>query len=269
MPPNPSSKKLQKYGALPDVEAEEGTEGTTDSSSYESSPLLYDVTTTTKPTKEKSTYDLTFAFQLMSGFVWASMSIWGVWISVYYSIAALTDWNKFNIVFPDLYTPDRPLASFAICFHLVGAAFMAMAGAFQLVKYIRKEHPVFHRWVGRLYIVSSLIASIGALIFIFTKGDYGGKPADYAFGTYGIIFLTSGTMTYYYAYRREFLWHKLWAWRLYSLSLAAWMYRFDYYWWELLFGKGEDSWLHSENFQAGFDIWINWMVRSWQLFLMC
>jgi hypothetical protein len=91
------------------------------------------------------------------------------------------------------------------------------------------------------------------------KGDYGGKPADYAFATYGIVFATSGIMAYYYAFRKEFLWHKLWAWRLYSLSLAAWMYRFDYYWWELLFGKGENSWLHSETFQYAIDLWINWM----------
>ena len=51
---------------------------------------------------------------------------------------------------------------------------MAIAGAFQLVKYIRKEFPAWHRWVGRLYIVACLIATIGALFFIFAKGGYGG-----------------------------------------------------------------------------------------------
>jgi hypothetical protein len=135
---------------------------------------------------------------------------------------------------------------------------MALAGSFQLVKYIRKTHPAFHRWVGRVYIVSTLIASIGGLVFIFNKGDYGGRPADYAFATYGFIFLLSGIMAFYYAYTKQFVRHKLWAWRLYSLSLAAWLYRFDYYCWMQLFGKGEDSWIHSENFQGPIDKYINW-----------
>ena len=210
------------------------------------------------PPKEKATYDLSFAFQLMSGTVWASFSLWGVWISIYYAKAALFDYEKFNIVFHDLYTPEFPAASFAICFHLVGAAYMALAGAFQLVKYIRKVYPVYHRWVGRLYILASMIASIGGLFFILTKGDEGGRPADYAFATYGVIFLCSGGFTYYHAKQRDFVRHKLWAWRLYALSLASWMYRFDYYWWMVLFGVGENSWLHQENYLGLADMWINW-----------
>jgi Predicted membrane protein (DUF2306) len=189
MPPNARSSsssnnnKASIYGAISanrtasDVEAilEEGTD-TTSGSSAESMALLDDNDKSNTKTicstsfKEKPTYDLTFAFQLMSGFVSCSMSIWGVWIAIFYGKAALYDWDQFNIVFPDLYTPEYPVASFAIAFHLIGAAFMAFAGAFQLIKYIRKVHPVFHRWVGRLYILSSLIASISALIFIFNKG---------------------------------------------------------------------------------------------------
>jgi hypothetical protein len=259
MPPDDrSSQSRYQYGSIPggDIENEvtdkAGDEkaviGVEGGSSHVGPPII----------KERPTYELSFAFQLMSGFVWASMSVWGVWISVYYTICAISDWKKFNIAFPDLYTPDFPVASFAICFHLIGAAFMALAGAFQLVKYIRKTYPVFHRWVGRIYIMSSMIASIGGLVFIFAKGDYGGRPADYAFATYGFIFLLCGIMAYYRAIRKQFVHHKLWAWRLYSLSLAAWMYRFDYYWWMELFGIGTNSWIHSESFQGPIDKYINW-----------
>jgi hypothetical protein len=227
MPPDQdSSRSKYSYDPIPDMENEATREG-----QVETSLMSGSGPSSGTSTKEKATYDLSFAFQLMSGFVWSSMSLWGVWISVYYSKAALTDWNMFNIAFPDMYVPEYPIASFAICFHLIGAAFMALTGSFQLVKYIRKTHPAFHRWVGRVYIVSSLIASIGGLVFICNKGDYGGRPADYAFATYGLIFLLSGIMAFYHAYRKQFVRHKLWAWRLYSLSLAAWLYRFDYYWW--------------------------------------
>lgn len=209
------------------------------------------------PKEESPFYVLSKAFKILSATVWFSMSVWGIWISIFYTKAAAFNWNNFNIVFPDMYTKESPVASFAIAFHLIGAAFMAVAGAFQLVKYIRKTYPVFHRWVGRIYIVSSLIASIGGLVFIFAKGSYGGRQADYAFATYGFIFLACGILTFRYAIKRDFRLHKLWAWRLYSLALASWMYRFDYYLWKVLAGH-YNTWLSYPNFQGPFDKFENW-----------
>jgi len=235
----------------------------------EEEPLVEKQLTPKTVSKSPSTYQLSTAFQILSATVWTSMTIWGVWITTFYGKAAVRgctkgDWSYFNIVFPDLWTSNI-IASTAILTHLIGAAFMALAGAFQLVKYIRKHYAMVHRIVGRLYILAALIASIGGLIFIFWKGDYGGRPADYAFGTYGFIFLLSAIQAYRNAVKKDFVTHKLWAWRLYSLSLAGWMYRFNYYAWMLLAGHAQDpetgaytSWLHSDNFQAGFDFFQNW-----------
>lgn len=188
---------------------------------------------------ESDTYNLSFAFSLLSGTVWLSMFLWGIWIAAFYSIAiANRNWHNFNIIFPDMWTDNFPIAFIAISIHFIGAVFMSLAGAFQLVKYIRKHYAVLHRWVGRLYIISSILASVGGLVFIFNKGSYGGREADIAFAIYGFIFLWSCLACYYYAaIAKDFSTHKLWAWRLYSLSLAAWVYRADYYYWMLVFGK--------------------------------
>merc|ERR1712157_141882 len=106
--------------------------------------------------KEKPTYDLSFSFRLMSGTVWFSMSAWGVWIAVYYSkVVVSRRWEGLNIIFSDMYTPSFPVASTAITIHLIGGAYMALAGAVQLVKYIRKVYPAVHRWIGRGYIAAS------------------------------------------------------------------------------------------------------------------
>jgi hypothetical protein len=251
---------------------------------------------------------LTWPFKILSASVWASFSIWGVWIAVYYgSAGARRDWNAFNIVFPDLYSPEFSTAALGIGIHFFGAAFMAIAGvrgvvqtwcgasaagddaflwrrrresnslshllftllftlfslslvarsqSFQLVKYIRKEYPIFHRWVGRCYIVASLIASIGGLVFICFRGSYGGRQANIGFGAYGVVFFVCGVCTYYYAVRKEFNTHKLWAWRLYSLSLASWMWRFDYYWIMALFGT--TSAIHNDSYRGVFDYFQNW-----------
>ena len=216
---------------------------------------------------EPKTYQLSLPFSILSGFVWASMSIWGVWIAVFYSMAASRgEWHDFNIAFKDMWVNEYPFASYSIAFHLIGAAYMAFVGAFQLVKYVRKVYPHVHRWVGRFYILASMIASVGGLLFIVCKGSFGGREADVAFGAYGLVFLISGIMTYYYAaIGKDFTRHKLWAWRLYSLSLSAWLYRFDYYWWMLLFGytdtplgRLDGGWLYNSDMKGVFDYVVNW-----------
>jgi len=53
---------------------------------------------------EPKTYQLGLPFSILSGFVWASMSIWGAWIAVFYSMAALRgEWHNFNIAFKDMW----------------------------------------------------------------------------------------------------------------------------------------------------------------------
>jgi hypothetical protein len=104
-----------KYSSIPDVE-----DGAKLAAGDGSRP---------PPKKEKSTYELTWAFKILSASVWASFSIWGCWIAVYYgSAGARRDWNAFNIVFPDLYSPEFSTAALGIGIHFFGAAFMAIAG---------------------------------------------------------------------------------------------------------------------------------------------
>lgn len=220
MPPNP-------YTTIPDVEQNPET----DSTQLLSGPPK-------KSNSNNDTYQLSFAFSLLSATVWGSMFLWGLWIASFYSNAVATrNWHNMNIIFPDLWTAGYPIASTAIAVHLLGAVVMSLAGAVQLVKYIRKRYAIVHRWMGRLYIVASMVASVGGLVFIVGKGSYGGRQADVAFGVYGLYFLWCGIMCYYQAaIRKDFTQHKLWAWRLYAMSLASWIYRVDYYYWMLLFG---------------------------------
>lgn len=264
----PQGDRSHTYTSIPDVE---------------SNAVLKDdaVAISNTPTK-KDRYELSSAFSLLSATVWASMSVWGVWIAVFYSTAVRNkNWHNMNIIFPDMWTEGYPIASTAIAVHLLGAVVMAVAGAIQLVKYIRSHYAVVHRWIGRLYIVASIVASVGGLVFILFKGSYGGREADVAFGIYGAYFLFCGIQCYYQAaIKKDFTRHKLWAWRLYALSLASWVYRADYYWWMLIFGRfftprrtlvlylmvicslaqGHKgwTWLHNEATTGLFDYFVNW-----------
>jgi Predicted membrane protein (DUF2306) len=177
MAPPPSN--FEEYAAIPDVE--NGSKYATEQQQFGKKGTEEEIPPTVT-NKEPDTYNLSFVFSLLSGTVWFSMFLWGIWIATFYSLAiANRNWHNFNIIFPDMWVDEYPVASIAISIHLIGAVFMSLAGAFQLVKYIRKHYAVFHRWVGRLYVAASIIASCGGLVFIFNKGSYGGREADVAF----------------------------------------------------------------------------------------
>lgn len=230
-PPRPSS---EGYSAIPDVKNVH--EYITEDQPWNS--RTSEATPTGAVTKDPDTYNLSFAFSLMSGTVWFSMFLWGAWIATFYSMAlANRNWDSFNIISP-LWDGNSLIAAIAISVHFMGAAFMSLAGAFQLIKFIRKHYAILHRWVGRLYIVASFFVSCGGLTFIVTKGSSGGRESDIAFGVYGLCFLCCCFPCYYSAaVAKDFSAHKLWAWRLYSLALSAWIYRVEYVFWLLGFGK--------------------------------
>lgn len=69
---------------------------------------------------------------------------------------------------------------------------------------------------------------------------------------YGFYFLCCCLACYYYAaIAKDYSTYKLWAWRLYGLALASWLYRADYYYWMLLFGtlsQDQAEWESGVNF---------------------
>ncbi|KAL7481713.1 hypothetical protein ACHAW6_007386 [Cyclotella cf. meneghiniana] len=100
----------------------------------------------------------------------------------------------------------------------------------QFFQCIRKRYPTFHRWSGRLSLISAVFASFCGLVFICLKKFrlVGGINMGIAFFLYGVVFGTCAAVTGYYARKREFRRHKNWAIRSYSQILATMLYRYYY-----------------------------------------
>ena len=107
--------------------------------------------------------------------VWASVSLFGVYILAHYAGAvADQDLPSWNAVLPRLYEPSTPAATAAIGLHFLAGGVILVLGCVQLIAPIRARWPAVHRGLGRVYVVASLLAGLGGLGFIAVKGTVGG-----------------------------------------------------------------------------------------------
>jgi hypothetical protein len=182
--------------------------------------------------------------------VWISTIIFGLYILAFYVFAVfsgeLMQWNE---VLPGLYDSNNSSATIGIGIHFIAGGIILILGCIQLINPVRKRYPIFHRLVGRLYIIASLTAAIGGLTFILLKGTIGGWVMDLGFSLYGIFMFTAAIQTVRYARQKQFEQHRAWALRLFALALGSWLYRIDYGFWMLL----ADGYAHTETFKGSFD----------------
>ncbi|SEL39619.1 DUF2306 domain-containing protein [Parapedobacter koreensis] len=181
--------------------------------------------------------------------VWISAGLFGLYILAFYVDALYQDnMEQWNNVLPGLYSEGSATSTASMGLHFAFGGIVLILGSIQLIKSLRKHFPAFHRWVGRIYVVSSLGAAIGGLLFIALKGTVGGLVMDIGFSLYGILTLVAAIETYRHAVAGRMDKHRAWAIRLYALAIGSWLYRIDYGFWMLLTGG-----LGHENFHGLFD----------------
>lgn len=192
--------------------------------------------------------------KLLSGSVWMSALIFGLYIIGFYAVSfALGIPEVWNQKLPGLYLADRPVATAGIGIHFLAGGIILVLGSIQFVSVLRLKHPFTHRFLGRIYVIACLLASVGGLLFVFTNGTIGGVIMDIAFGLYGILLFICAIQTIRFAIKRNIPIHKNWSLRLYSLAIGSWFYRMGYGFWFLVFGKIG----HTRDFTGSFDIFMN------------
>ncbi|MFC5412416.1 DUF2306 domain-containing protein [Larkinella bovis] len=203
-----------------------------------------------KPLVRFSFTALRWSSRMLVATVWASAALFGLYILAFYA-AALYEGNmaRWNQVLPRLYEPATTAATTGIGLHFATGGIILVLGSIQLIDAVRVRFPAVHRWIGRLYVLSSLLAAIGGLVFIALKGTIGGWVMDAGFSLYGLLMLVAGLQTYRYAVARKLDEHRAWALRLYALAIGSWLYRMDYGFWLLL----ADGLGHTSSFSGPFD----------------
>jgi hypothetical protein len=183
--------------------------------------------------------------------VWVSAAIFGSYIVAFYARAvsegAPERWNE---SLPYLYEPNSLLATTGIAVHFIAGAILLMLGPIQLFSPLRVRWPAVHRWIGRLYGLTALLAGLGGLTFILFKGTIGGAVMNVGFGLYGALMVVASVATVHHARQRRFERHRAWAIRLFALAIGSWLYRMDYGFWRLIAHNAG----HTHSFDGPFDI---------------
>ncbi|WP_114952461.1 DUF2306 domain-containing protein [Sphingosinicella terrae] len=182
---------------------------------------------------------------------WLSAALFGAYIVFFHvGAAALGRPAEWNSVLPGLFAAEARLATAGIAAHFVAGAILLLLGPIQLIGAVRRAAPAFHRWTGRLYVASALVAGLGGLAFILAKGTIGGPVMDIGFGLYGALVVAAAIETYRHARARRLERHRAWAIRLFALAIGSWLYRMAYGLW---FAIG-DSAGHASDFRGPFDL---------------
>lgn len=186
---------------------------------------------------------LAVASSVLAATVWGSALVFGTYILVFYALALVTDDPaRWNTTLPELYVPGAEAGNLGIGLHFAGGGLILVLGSVQFVEGLRGRVPALHRWLGRVYVLASLAAAIGGLVFIGVRGTVGGAWMDVGFGLYGILMLGAALQTVRHAVARQLDTHRAWAIRLYALAIGSWLYRMDYAAWFLTTGGiGHDS----------------------------
>lgn len=206
--------------------------------------------TNLSPLEKQSNQMLRIAGICLVATVWISAMLFGLYILAFYAVALFqgneTQWNE---VLPGLYDPKTPSATIGIGVHFAAGGIILMLGCIQMMEIIRQRYLNLHRWLGRIYIVASIFAGVGGLIFIFVKGTIGGTTMDIGFSLYGLLMILAAILTAYFARKKQMDQHRAWGIRLFALAIGSWLYRMDYGFWFLL----TDRFAHTDDFTGGFD----------------
>lgn len=131
-------------------------------------------------------------------------------------------WNK---VLPTGHVPGDTIGNIVIAIHVLIAAIVTVGGPLQLIARIRTRFPRFHRWNGRVYITTVVVASITGLAAVWTRPAGGGFLQHVTISINAILILVAAWYTLHRAMAGRLADHRRWALRLFLVVSGSWFFR--------------------------------------------
>ena len=113
--------------------------------------------------------------------------------------------------------------------HVASAAFVMLAGAVQLVPQIRNRFPAFHRWNGRIYMLTAVTLSVAGLYMTWFRGSVGDLSVHLGSTLGAVLIWLCGGMALHYALARDFKTHRRWALRFFLVVSGSWFFRIGFF----------------------------------------
>lgn len=151
----------------------------------------------------------------------------------------MQEWNK---VLPNGHVRGDTAGNIAIAIHVLIAALITIGGPLQLIAKVRSSFPRFHRWNGRVYLVTVVTASITGLFVVWTRSANGSVLQHLTISINAVLILLAAWFALRHALARRLVEHRRWALRLFLVVSGSWFFRVI-----LMF------WIAANGGPAGFD----------------
>lgn len=172
--------------------------------------------------------------------LWFVVAVGGQWMFAFYvaalygGSAARGDMERWSEVLPHGYIAGDPAWNLVIATHLFFAVVILVAGPLQLVPRIRARAPTFHRWNGRVYMLTAFVLSLGGLYMVWTRGAVGDVTQHVAVSINAVLIMVCAGMALWYAVARDLATHRRWALRLFLVVSGVWFFRVGLMLWLVL-----------------------------------
>ena len=169
-----------------------------------------------------------------SGVFWFAVAMLGQWaffyyIAAFYGSSTFTGnfeiWNRLEALGRTPYVAGDTGGNIAYAAHALGAGVIAFGGALQLMPFIRKRFPAFHRWNGRLFLVMVTGLSFSGFYLVWIRQTSPSFIEGLSTSLNGVFILTFAGLALRTAMARNIASHQRWATRLYLVSNAQWFLR--------------------------------------------
>jgi uncharacterized membrane protein len=147
-------------------------------------------------------------------------------VASFYASAAVRGnfaaWNRFM---PHGYVAGETVGNAAVAVHLLAAVFIILSGAIQLVPQVRRRAPAFHRWNGRVYMLSAFAVSLAGLHMLWVRGSLNDLAQRLGITLNAVLIMVCAALALRSAIGRDFERHRRWALRLFLVVSGVWFVR--------------------------------------------
>jgi hypothetical protein len=170
--------------------------------------------------------------------LWLAVALIGQWaffvyIGAFYGPAMATGdyeaWSALSAMGAKAYVPGDDAGNRFFGFHALAAGIIAFGGALQLIPQVRNRWPVFHRWNGRIFLLTVVGLSLSGFWLVWVRGSAPSQLNGISTTINGVLILAFAGLALKNAMARNIAVHRRWAIRLYLVSNAQWFLRIGFF----------------------------------------
>ncbi len=172
-----------------------------------------------------------------AGLTWYLVAVIGQWAFVAYvasfygRAAAQGDLERWNDILVGGYVAGGTVGNAILAAHLLLAVIITIGGPLQLIPWLRARALPFHRWNGRLYMVTAVVISVAGLYMVWTRGTAGGTAMRVGISINGLLILLAVVLAWRHVLARNIAAHRRWALRSFILVSGVWFFRVGLMFW--------------------------------------